>query len=462
MSGLSRTPGKRVWVHSPPRVRIPPAPPNSNPARTLVFWFCGVFLLNVFRSPLFQIPGYRRMWLSILFSNLGGQITLLALPLTAVFLLDASPTQMGLLTAMEIAPFVLLSLPGGVLIDRMQKLPLYIAGEIFMGCTLLLIPLAWALDLLNMPLMYAVSFALGTVYTIAGSASQIVLTQLVGRDKLVEAYSQNAIAGSMAEVLGPGMAGLLIRVLGAPLALVMDALLLIGSVVMLRGIHIHEVVPPRSTWKDRSFKEELMKGVNFVKSQHMLIEMAATVGAWQFFAQLALSVQIIFAVKDLGLDETLVSMSFVALGIGSVLGGMAGPKFSSRYGPGPALIMGVAITSLGWISLLALENYLPSLLLFSWMLLCFSWGATLLFVNFLSLRQAFTPTDLLGRMTTTMRWLILLPAGPGAILGGWMAEHWGMRSSLGAAGAGTLLVAWIAYSRPHLKSLKTLPDAKNA
>ena len=402
------------------------------------------------------------MWLSILFSNLGGQITLLALPLTAVFLLDASPTQMGLLTAMEIAPFVLLSLPGGVLIDRMQKLPLYIAGEIFMGCTLLLIPLAWAFDLLTMPLMYAVSFALGTVYTIAGSASQIVLTQLVGRDKLVEAYSQNAIAGSMAEVLGPGLAGLLIRVLGAPLALVMDALLLIGSVVMLRGIHIHEVVPPRSTWKDRSFKEELMKGVNFVKSQHMLIEMAATVGAWQFFAQLALSVQIIFAVKDLGLDETLVSMSFVALGIGSVLGGMAGPKFSSRYGPGPALIMGIAITSLGWISLLALENFLPSLILFSWMLLCFSWGATLLFVNFLSLRQSFTPTDLLGRMTTTMRWLILLPAGPGAILGGWMAEHWGMRSSLGAAGAGTLLVAWIAYSRPHLKSLKTLPDAQSA
>ena len=401
------------------------------------------------------------MWFSILFSNLGGQITMLALPLTAVFLLDATPTQMGLLTAMEIAPFVLLSLPGGVLIDRMRKLPLYIAGEIFMGCTLLLIPLAWAIDMLTMPLMYAVSFALGTVYTIAGSASQIVLTQLVGREKLVEAYSQNAIAGSMAEVLGPGMAGLLIRVFGAPLALVMDAFLLIGSVVMLRGIRIHEVVPPRSTWKDRSFMDELMKGVNFVKSQKMLIEMAATVGAWQFFAQLALSVQIIFAVKDLGLDETLVAMSFVALGIGSILGGMAGPKLSIRFGPGPALILGIAITSVGWISLLVLEGWLPNLFLFSWMLLCFSWGATLLFVNFLSLRQSFTPTDLLGRMTTTMRWLILLPAGPGAVLGGWMAEHWGMRSSLWAAGVGTLLVALIAYARPYLKSLKVLPEVKS-
>ncbi len=402
------------------------------------------------------------MWFSILFSNLGGQITLLALPLTAVFLLDASPTQMGLLTAMEIAPFVLLSLPGGVLLDRMQKLPVYIAGEFVMGLSLLTIPLAWALDLLTMGWMYAVCFAIGAVYTIAGSASQLVLTQLVGRDKLVEAYSQNAIAGSMAEVMGPGLAGILIKVLGAPLALVMDAILLIGSVVMLKGIRIHEQVPPRSTWKDRSFKAELMKGLNFVRSHNMLIEMAVVVGAWQFFAQMALSVQIIFAVKDLGLDEALVALSFVAMGLGSILGGMAGPPISKRLGLGPALILGIVITSIGWLSLLLLEGRLPSIALFACMLLCFSWGATLLFVNFLSLRQAYTPTDLLGRMTTTMRWLITLPAGPGAILGGWMAEHIGMRSSLLCAGLGTLIVAIVAYVRPRLRSIKKLPEMNQA
>ena len=402
------------------------------------------------------------MWFSILFSNLGGQITLLALPLTAVFLLDASPTQMGLLTAMEIAPFVLLSLPGGVLLDRMQKLPVYIAGEIVMGLSLLTIPLAWALDLLSINLMYVVCFAIGAVYTIAGSASQLVLTQLVGRDKLVEAYSQNAIAGSMAEVMGPGLAGILIRIFGAPLALVMDALLLIGSVLMLKGIRIYEDVPPRSTWKDRSFKDELWKGLNFVRSHPMLLEMAAIVGAWQFFAQMALSVQIIFAVKDLGLDETLVASSFVAMGLGSVLGGMAGPPISRKIGLGPGLIVGIAITSVGWISLLLLEGLLPSIFLFSWMLICFSWGATLLFVNFLSLRQAFTPTELLGRMTTTMRWLITLPAAPGALLGGWMAEHIDMRSSLLCAGIGTLLVALVATVRPRLKSIHQLPKMKDS
>jgi MFS family permease len=339
----------------------------------------------------------------------------------------------------------------------MQKLPVYIAGEFVMGLSLLTIPLAWAFDLLTMGWMYAVCFAIGAVYTIAGSASQLVLTQLVGRDKLVEAYSQNAIAGSMAEVMGPGLAGILIKVFGAPLALVMDAILLIGSVAMLKGIRIHEQVPPRSTWKDRSFKAELMKGLNFVRSHNMLIEMAVVVGAWQFFAQMALSVQIIFAVKDLGLDEALVALSFVAMGLGSIMGGMAGPPISKRIGLGPALILGIVITSIGWLSLLLLEGYLPSIILFSWMLLCFSWGATLLFVNFLSLRQSYTPTELLGRMTTTMRWLITLPAGPGAILGGWMAEHVGMRSSLICAGVGTLLVATIAYARPRLRSIKQLP-----
>jgi predicted MFS family arabinose efflux permease len=172
---------------------------------------------------------------------------------------------------------------------------------------------------------------------------------------------------------------------------------------------------------------------------------------------MALSVQIIFAVKDLGLDEALVALSFVAMGLGSIMGGMAGPPISKRIGLGPALILGIVITSIGWLSLLLLEGYLPSIILFSWMLLCFSWGATLLFVNFLSLRQSYTPTELLGRMTTTMRWLITLPAGPGAILGGWMAEHVGMRSSLICAGVGTLLVATIAYARPRLRSIKQLP-----
>ena len=100
---------------------------------------------------------YRRLWTSILVSSLGGQVTMLALPLTAAVLLQATPTQMGLLTAMEIAPFVLFSLPSGVWLDRVRKLPVYIAGEAVLALTVASIPLAWWLGWLTMPWLYLVA-----------------------------------------------------------------------------------------------------------------------------------------------------------------------------------------------------------------------------------------------------------------------------------------------------------------
>ena len=183
---------------------------------------------------------YRRLWTSILISSLGGQITMLALPLTAAVLLNASPTQMGLLTAMEVAPFVLFSLPSGVWLDRVRKLPVYIWGEAFLGLAVATVPLAAWMGWLSMTWLYIVGFVLGTVYTTAGSAAQIVLTQVVSRDRLVEAHAKNALASSGAEVAGPGVAGMLIKLLGAPMALVVDAALVLISALILRGIQVQE------------------------------------------------------------------------------------------------------------------------------------------------------------------------------------------------------------------------------
>ena len=148
---------------------------------------------------------YRRLWTSILISSLGGQVTMLALPLTAAVLLHATPTQMGLLTAMEIAPFVLLSLPCGVWLDRVRKLPVYVAGEASLALIVASVPAAWWLGWLGMPWMYMVGFVMGCVHVVAGSAAQIVLTQVVARERLVEAHAKNALAGSGAEVAGPGV-----------------------------------------------------------------------------------------------------------------------------------------------------------------------------------------------------------------------------------------------------------------
>jgi MFS family permease len=401
---------------------------------------------------------YRRLWTSILISSIGGQVTMLALPLTAVVLLNASPTQMGFLVAMEIAPFVLLSLPAGVWLDRVRKLPVYMAGEASLSLIVASVPLAWWLGWLAMPWMYLVAFVMGCVYVVAGSAAQIVLTQVVPRERLVEAHARNALASSGAEVAGPGFAGALIKAVGAPVALLLDACMLIGSVLILRGVRVQEVLPPP---KQAHFWRDLKAGIHFVRGTPLLVTMAVTVGLWQMCHHAAIVVQILFATRSLGLNESQIGLSFVGLGLGTVLASTLGHRVSARIGPGPCLLLGMVICGLGWLLLAVAPANSLGRAMFALMLLLFGVGAVLMFINFLSLRQAVTPAPLLGRMTSTMRWLILLPAGPGALIGGWLGEHVDLRAALAFAGASSLLAVAVAWRHPLLRGVRSLPQPES-
>lgn len=397
---------------------------------------------------------YRRLWTSILISSFGGQVTMLALPLTAAVLLHASPTQMGLLIAMEIAPFVLFSLPTGVWLDRVRKLPVYVAGETVIAFAVASVPLAWQFGWLGMTWLYVVGFFIGMVNTVAGSAAQIVLTQVVPRERLVEAHAKNALASSGAEVAGPGLAGLLIKLVGAPLALLVDATLLATSAWILRGTQVRETLAPR---RAGAFWPDLKEGVRFVASQRLLLSLALCVGLWQMCHHAAFVVQILFATRQLGLSEQAIGLSYVAMGAGTVLASVFGDRISRRLGPGPCLVLGIALCGSGWAVLSVVPAGPFGVAAFAGMLSLFGLGAVLIFINFLALRQAVTPEPLLGRMTSTMRWLILIPAGPGALLGGWLGEHFGLRSALAFAGVGALLLAGLAWRHPVIRGVRSLP-----
>jgi MFS family permease len=396
---------------------------------------------------------YRRLWSSILISSFGNQISMLALPLTAVLLLQATPTQMGLLTAIEIAPFVLFSLPAGVWLDRVRKLPVYIGGELLLAAALLTVPVAWWLGWLSMTWLYVVGFALGTVHTIAGSAAQIVLTQIVPRERLVEAHAKNALANSSAEVAGPGLAGALIKLLGAPVALLADALLLALSAFILRGIRVTEGARAAAT----QFWPALRQGLHFVTTHRLLVTMAIAVGIWQMAHYAALTVQILFATRVLKLSEGAIGACFIALGVGTILTSLVGSRISQRIGPGPTMVLGFAITGSGWTLAALAPASAFGVAVFATMLMLFGIGAVLIFISFLALRQAVTPAPLLGRMTSTMRWLTLLPAGPGALLSGWLGEHLGLRAALGFAGVSGLALAYFAWRRPIIRNTRVLP-----
>ena len=397
---------------------------------------------------------YRRLWTSILISSFGGQVTMLALPLTAAVLLQATPTQMGLLTSMEVLPFVLFSLPSGVWLDRVRKLPIYVVGEVALSVVVASVPFAWWMGWLSMPWLYVVGFVIGTIFTTAGSAAQIVLTQVVARERLVEAHAKNALATSGAEVAGPGLAGALIKLVGAPLALLVDAVLLIVSASILRGIVVHE---ERQRRVDAHFWRDLKHGVRFVMRHRLLVALAAVVGVWQMCHHAAFVVQILFATRTLGLSEQAVGLSYMGMGAGTVLASVFGNRISRRIGPGPCLVLGFALCGAGWLLLAVAPTNAFGVAAFAAMLLLFALGAVLIFINFLAMRQAVTPEPLLGRMTSTMRWLILLPAGPGALLGGWLGEHIGLRAALAFAGGSALLLAAVAWQLPVIRDVKVLP-----
>ena len=370
---------------------------------------------------------------------------------------------MGLLTAMELLPFVLFSLPVGVWLDRVRKLPVYIAGELTIGVVVASVPLAWWADWLSIEWLYVCGFVIGTVYTIAGSAAQIVLTQVVARDRLVEAHAKNALASSGAEVAGPGLAGALIKLVGAPLALLVDAVMVTVSAAILRGVRVDE--PRREPRRrqhsgGRQFWLDLKQGVRFVARHRLLVALAIAVGCWQACHQAATVVQILFATRTLGLSEQAIGLCFTGMGVGTVLASVFGNRISRRIGPGPCLLLGFAVCGAGWLLLAFAPANAWGVAAFALMLMMFSTGAVFIFINFLALRQAVTPAPLLGRMTSTMRWLILIPAGPGALLGGWLGEHVGLRASLAVAGAGALLLAGIAWQFGLIRRVRELPAAE--
>ena len=153
---------------------------------------------------------------------------------------------------------------------------------------------------------------------------------------------------------------------------------------------------------------------------------------------------------------------YTGLGLGTIVASSLGNRISKRLGPGPCLILGIAVCGVGWLQLALAPLGAWGVFSFVLMLLCFGVGAVFIFINFLALRQAVTPEPMLGRMTSTMRWLILIPAGPGALLGGYLGEHLGLRYALAVGGVGALALALWAWRHPVLRNVRALPTAPAA
>jgi MFS family permease len=406
---------------------------------------------------LWLSASFRRLWLSLTVTSFGAQITNLALPLTAALLLNATPMQMGILVALETLPFALFSLHAGVLLDRVRKLPVIIAADVGRGIALLAIPVAAWFGVLSMEILFAVGFLCGMQNVVGGAAYQVLLAQMAGRKRLVEANAKVTLGETSAALIGPGIAGGLIHVLTAPFAIALDAMTFFASALMLRRIKA-----PNDVARDGvngGVWREIGEGLKLVWGNRTLWGLAWLAGIWQFLHHMQVAVLILFATRELGLSAGAIGLAFVFGGAGCVLASASAERLSARFGIGPVIVHGLILSAFGWqaYGLIGGPPWLAGLLL-GMAMLVFDFGAILYAINYLSLRQAITPDRLLGRMTATMRFVTVASAPIGSLVGGALASQIGLRSTLLVVGVLGLLLSAAAVLWSPVRRHRALPD----
>ena len=415
------------------------------------------FLRRRFRG-LWLSPDFRKLWGSLTITSFGTQITNLALPLTAALMLHASPMQMGILVALETLPFALFSLHAGVLLDRVRKLPVVISADLGRALALACIPVAAWFGWLSIEVLFGVGFLCGVQNVVGGAAYQVLLAQMAGRKRLVEANAKTALGETSAALIGPGLAGALIGLLTAPFAIALDALSFVVSALMLRRIKGRSDVPQvdgaTSVWR------EIGEGLKLVWENRTLWGLAWLAGLWQFLHHMQIAVLILFATRQLSLSAGAIGFAYACGGLGCVLASVFAERLSARIGVGPVIVAGLMITAAGWqaFGLLGGSGWVAMLALGGAMLV-FDFGAILYAINYLALRQAITPDRLLGRMTATMRFLTVASAPLGSLVGGALATAIGLRGTLLVVGALGLALALAAVLWSPVRQHRVLPTA---
>lgn len=407
---------------------------------------------------LWRSPDFRRLWLSLTVTSFGAQVTNLALPLTAALLLHATAWEMGVLVALETLPFALVSLHAGVLLDRVRKLPVVIAADVSRGAALLLIPIASYGGFLSIHLLFVVGFFCGVQNVIGGAAYQVLIAQMAGRRRLVEANAKITLGETSSALVGPGFAGLLIHWLTAPFAILFDALTFFASALMLRRLRV-----PRdavAAGARASVTAEIREGLALVLRNRTLWSLALFAGMWQVLHHMQIAVLILFATRDLGLGAGAIGVAYMAGGAGCVIAAALAERISARLGVGTVIVLGLGLTAVAWQAFgLVHGGPLMATFLLALAMLVFDFGAVLYGINYLALRQAITPDRLLGRMTATMRFFTIAGAPLGSLAGGALGTALGLRMTLLVVGGLGLVLAIAATAWSPVRMHRALPAA---
>jgi MFS family permease len=402
---------------------------------------------------LWAHPDFLKLWGAQTVSTVGTQITLIALPLTAILVLDASAFEVAALTAMDTLPFLLFALPAGIWVDRLRRRPLMIVADVGRAAALLSIPIVYAFGGLSLGHLFVVGFVVGTLGVAFDLSYLSYLPSLVGREQVAAGNARLEATRSAAQGAGPGLGGMLVGLFGAPVAILADALSYLFSAGLLAFIRQAE---PEPAAERRSALSELREGIGYVFRQPYLRALTLAIAGSNLFTFMVIALFMVYAVRNLGLSAELIGLVLTTANVAGFAGAVVSSRVVARLGLGRTIVATSILATLSWLSvpLAPVSNPLPAVIAGA---LAGPFFGVIFNLNQLSLRQAITPERLMGRMNSVVRFMYWGSMPAGSFAGGALATVIGIRPTLFVGIAGGTL-AFVPLAATSLARLDAIPS----
>lgn len=409
---------------------------------------------------LWRHADFLKLWIGQTVSQLGSVVTRTAVPLVALLVLGAGPTEMALLVVSASLAVLIVGLVAGAWVDRLRRRPLLIWADALRALLLLSIPIAHVAHVLRIEQLYVVMFATACLAAVFDAAYPAYVPSLIGVDRVVEGNSKLATSDSIAEIGGPSFAGTLVQVASAPFAILIDAVSFAVSAVMLLLIRSPEPVRPPREAASR-IHVEILEGLRLVREHRVLLPMAAR----SIIAHVAGSfygvLYTIYLVQELRLDPFVLGVVISAGGVGALVGSLFASPVIHRLGLGPALIWtAIGASVVGVLTPLAQGPILVATLMVFIPQLVGDGLQTIESVAETSLIQGLVPDRVLGRVNATLEVFSHGIAYPiGALAAAALAGVIGVRGgiAIGWAGMAISLLLLVLSPLPRIRRAADYP-----
>jgi MFS family permease len=406
---------------------------------------------------LWSHPDFLKLWTGQSISELGSQVSQLAIPWLAAVELHASPLAFSLLGVLGFLPFILFALPAGVWVDRLRRRQILIVGDSARAALLALIPILWAAGVLQIWHLLVLEFVIGIFTVFFDVAYQSYLPALIEREHLIDGNSKLQLTVSIAQVGGPTVSGTLIAAITAPYAIVVDAVSFAISSVFMIGMKHRENLPRQDAAEPRPHMwPQVKEGLAWVVGNRNLRAIAGCTGTSNFCSGLMFSIVILYMVRVLHLSSIQAGAVFAVGSAGSIAGALLANRLGKKFGVGSAIVFMAVIFSFGGLAYPLAPQSFPLPMLMAGQLL-FGFSAVAYNILQVSYRQAITPERLQGRMNAAMRWIVWGTIPLGTLAGGAIAQATSLHTAIWVGAVlGTPTFLWVLFS--PLRSIREMPE----